>query len=132
MPAINAFTVFDRADTPVEHTFVPVSLVAEKALFSERGSSALEDKTISVMSRTTTGGYRKVSVKMALPTVSVDTSSGVPVTTLIGKDHVTMDFTFGVDATEERMKTAVAFAYGILAQEQTLLNEVFTQRGNLY
>jgi hypothetical protein len=132
MPAITSFTVNDRESTPVAHTFAPVSLDGNKALFAERGNTAVADKTISIMSRTTTGGYHKVSAKVAVPTVYEDTSSGVSIFELLRKAHVTVECTFAQDATDQEMKNAIAYAAGILAEGQTLLDPVFTERGALY
>lgn len=132
MPAVASFAVDDRESTPVSHTFEPVVVDGEKALFSERGVTALADKTISIISRTTTGGYHKVSAKVAVPIVSSDTSTGVPIYSLVRKAHILIECTFAEDATEQEMKNTIAFAHGILAADQALLNPVFTQRAKLY
>jgi hypothetical protein len=132
MPAITSFTINDRESTPVAHTFEPVSFDGVKAVFAENGASAIADKVISLISRTTTGGYRKVSAKVAVPTVSVDSSSGVDISTLLRKAHVTVECTFAEDATDQEMKNAVAFAAGIISESNTLLDPVLTERENLY
>lgn len=132
MPAITSFSIYDREDTPVSHTFEPVSFDGVKATFAEFGDSAIADKVITLIGRTTTGSYRKVSAKVAVPTVSVDTSSGVSISTLLRKAHVTVECTFAEDATDQEMKNAVAYAAGLLSESNTLLDPVFTERENLY
>jgi hypothetical protein len=132
MPAITSIAIYDGADTPVEHTFEPVSFDGTKAVFADFGAIALADTVLSLISRVTTGGYRKVSLKFAVPTVSEDTSTGTSIYSLVNKDHVTVDFTFGENSTEESMRNTVAFVHGATDAAQAFLYPILTERENAY
>jgi len=132
MPAIVSLPLTNRDATPVSVVFDPVNIVGDIATFRKAGSTSLADKVISVSARTTPSGYRKVAIKIAVPVVSIDTSTGVTVTSLARKAHCKMEFSFAPDATEDEMNEIVAYAYDSLKQDKVNTDFLLTKGDSLY
>jgi hypothetical protein len=132
MPAINTLSLENRADTPANVDFNPVRIDGNVAWFKAPGNTTLGDKLVSISARTTAGGYRKVILKVMLPVVSTDSSTGVDLVSVARKSHLTMEFSFAPDATEDEMNETVAYGYALLDSSQSLVDPVLTQGASFY
>lgn len=102
MAQLQTLILKDRKSTPVNHTFVPRSVIDGVGTVVENGSVAMGEQQLSVSKRKTPSGRQKTVVKLALPVVATETINGVPRPVVIDTDYATITFDFGPTSTAAR------------------------------
>jgi hypothetical protein len=133
MAQATTLTVNDRqSPTPVAHTFVPQRVETEMATFSEAGAVPLGDKLFSISRRTTANGFVKCRVRLVVPVVSTDSSTGTPISTLTRTSYADMTLTFAPDSTSAERADVVGMFQNVLAASQTMVDKTIVGLENIF
>jgi len=113
MPALSSLVLKDNANA--DHTFTPENIENGVAAFVESTGVPLGNKRITIAKNQTAQGRRKVTVKLAVPTMEDAVVNGVTRSTVTRVAYCDMTLSFdGLSTTLER-KNVLAYAKNLLA-----------------
>jgi hypothetical protein len=127
-----SITINDRESTPVAHAFVPQKIETELATFAQLNGSPLKANVLSISRRSTESGLVKVRLRLAMPVVSTDTSTGVEINTLLRTAYADLQVTFAPDSTLQERKNLIGIFANGLAESQTVLDSTLTGLENVF
>lgn len=119
-----SFSVDDREDTPVSHTFTPNGFDRNNplAFFKNAGGTIVEDEKFSISWRETQSN-RIVRCVLAIPTVVTETINGVDRETLERTARADVTFTFALSSTEDERDNVVGLLTNMLASANSVIND---------
>lgn len=126
MPSATSFSVNDRENTPVSHTFVPNGFSPDNsvAFFKEAGANyKIEDIKYSISGRESAQN-RKVKCKLEVPVVVEETINGVTVPKVVRTAYGEVTFTFPLTSSEQERDNLVGMLANSLASSVTVINSV--------
>lgn len=123
MSSATSFTIADREDTPVDHTFVPNGFSADNsvAFFKNGGTYKIEDEKYSISWRESAQN-RKVRCKLEVPVVVEETINGVTVPKVVRTAYGEVTFTFAHTSSEQERDNVVGLLAASLASSVSVLN----------
>jgi hypothetical protein len=122
----------DREATPVEHSFVPRKIETELATFGESTGVPAGDNILSVSRRSTAAGTAKVRLRLTMPVVSTDTSTGVTITSVVRTAYGEVNLSFAPDSTTQERKNMVGLLANSLLEAQTVLDATLVDLENIF
>jgi vacuolar-type H+-ATPase catalytic subunit A/Vma1 len=116
MPALGNIGGVDAEASPVTHTFKPKkSVEGDVAVFTEAGSTALEDKRLTVRySRDIKRGTVTITQKLAWPIAATQTINGVSSPLLQRTAYVDVVMTFSEQSLLQERKNAISLSRSLL------------------
>jgi len=132
MPALQSLVLTDRAATPIDHTFVPLTIANGLAVVVESTGVPIGNNSVKVaLNQTPTGRYKGV-VKLVFPIVQTQTINGVDTPVVVRTSYVNMDFTFDATSTLQERKDVVGMTASALGASKVLINDTLTKLEGVY
>lgn len=132
MPQLETLILTDRADTPVDHTFLPRDIVNNVATLEESTGVPVGDNRITVSLTRTASGRRKATMKGSFPVVQTQTVGGVSNPVVVRTAYFDLSFTFEETSTEAERKDVVGMLASALDPSKALINSVVTKLQAIY
>lgn len=132
MPAHAAFTVNDRAASPVGHVFSPTNIDANGVAVWKESNGVPVGEAIATLSNKTAGTKFRVTETFKVPVVQTQTINGISSPVVVRTGYAKVEFTFDPTSTLQERKDLVSFVYNSLASAQTMIDGVVTGLGNIY
>lgn len=132
MPQLQNLVLTDRADTPVDHTFVPRGIVGNVGEVVESSGVPIGDSRVTISLNKTSGSRYKAILKLEVPVVQTATINGIDTPTVVRKAYAECTFSFDSSSTEQERDDIVGMLRSALAVESTLINDTVVKLQGVY
>jgi len=132
MPALTSITVQDRETTPVDHIYVPSAPDGDVQNFRVASGVPFGAETLSISSRITATGIRKVQVRLVDPVIATETINGVDSSKFLRDARITVSLSFAAESTLQERQNAVGKTANLLSASQAFMNLVLTDLEGMY
>jgi len=132
MPALTSISVLDRESTPLAHVYVPSAPDGDVQQFRVSSGVPFGAETLSISSRITATGIRKVQVRLVDPVIATETINGVDSSKLLRDARITVSLSFAAESTLQERENAVGKCANLLAESQTFMDAVLTDLEGMY
>lgn len=127
MPQIQPVILTDRAVPPVDHTLSPAGEPQHNGVyeFAEANSVPVGRNRLTMSLRRSGGRYRG-EMKISMPVVVNQDTNGVITPVVVRTAYATVQLTFDDRSTKEERESMMGFLASTFAENQALINGVYT------
>lgn len=132
MPQLQPIVLTDRADTPVNHNFVPRNIQGNVGEVVESTGVPLGDSRATISLNKTASGRYKATFKLDVPVVQTATINGVDTPTIVRKAYAECTFSFDSSSTEQERDNIVGMLASALAPANELIHDTVVKLQGVY
>lgn len=131
MPALQNLVLTDRAGTPVNHTFTPMSRTAGVAVVAKSSGVPIGNWTLSIGTRRS-ASRRRITLKLAIPVTATETINGVSAPKVVRTSYANVEFNFDVASTTQERDDIVGMLRSALADTAVLVDKTVVDLEDVY
>lgn len=132
MPQLQNLVLTDRADTPVNHTFVPRGITGNIGEVVESSGVPIGDSRLTISLNKTSGARYKAVLKLEVPVVQTATINGIDTPSVVRKAYAECTFSFDSTSTEQERDDIVGMLASALAADKPLINDTIVKLQGIF
>lgn len=132
MPQLQNLVLTDRADTPVNHTFVPRGITGNIGEVVESSGVPIGDSRLTISLNKTSGARYKAVLKLEVPVVQTATINGIDTPSVVRKAYAECTFSFDSTSTEQERDDLVGMLASALAADKPLINDTIVKLQGIF
>lgn len=132
MPQLANLVLTDRAATPVAHTFTPADIKNGVGTVVKSTGVPIGDMKYTIGSAVTSGGRRKITLKLAIPQVQTQTINGVSTPVVVRTAYAEATFSFDPSSSEQERNDIVGMFADSLGTAKVVVNDTVVKLQGIY